>query len=104
MAKFAIFYLGGNKEMSPEDAKAHRQGWQVWLNGLGEAVVSPANPLKGSKSVSRAGVSDADGVTRITGYTIVEAPDMEAALAMAKDCPFLDMGTLEVAEMMSMGG
>lgn len=104
MAKFAIFYLGGNKEMSPEEGKAHRQGWQDWLSGLGEAVVSPGNPMMGNKTVTGAGVADTDGAMRITGYTVVEAADMDAALAMAKGCPFLDMGTLEVAEMMSMGG
>ncbi len=104
MAKFAIFYLGGNKEMSPEEGKAHRQGWQDWLGGLGEAVVSPGNPMMGNKSVTGAGVTDTDGARRITGYTVVEAADMDAALAMAKGCPFLDIGTLEIAEMMSMGG
>ena len=31
-----------------------------------------------------------------------EADDLEGALDMAKACPFLEMGTLEVAEVMEM--
>jgi hypothetical protein len=39
------------------------------------------------------------------GYTIVEADSMEAALAMARACPFLDIGgSLEVSELMEMPG
>ncbi len=36
------------------------------------------------------------------GFSIVTADGMDAALAMAKACPFLDMGTIEVAEVMEM--
>ena len=33
---------------------------------------------------------------------LVEADSMEAVLEMAKTCPFVEMGTIEVAEMMKM--
>lgn len=39
----------------------------------------------------------------MSGYTIVEAESMDAALVMAKACPFLDIeGTLEVSELVQM--
>jgi len=38
----------------------------------------------------------------LTGYSIVKADNFDAALEIAKGCPFLEMGTLEVAEVMEM--
>lgn len=39
----------------------------------------------------------------MSGYTIVQAPDIEKALEMTKACPFLDVGgTLEVSELVEM--
>jgi hypothetical protein len=39
----------------------------------------------------------------MSGYTIVEADSMGAALEMAKTCPFLDIGgSLEVSELIKM--
>ena len=55
-----------------------------------------------SKTVTSSGVSDADKSNRLTGYSTVKADSMDAALEMAKSCPFLEMGTLEVAEVMEM--
>jgi len=41
----------------------------------------------------------------MSGYTIIEADSMEAALSIAKDCPFLEMGgSLEVSELIQMPG
>jgi hypothetical protein len=41
----------------------------------------------------------------MSGFTIIEADSDEAALSMAKACPFLDVGgSLEVSEMMQMPG
>jgi hypothetical protein len=41
----------------------------------------------------------------MSGFTIIEADSMEAALLIAKGCPFLDIaGSLEVSELVQMGG
>jgi len=41
----------------------------------------------------------------MSGFTIVEAGDMEQALTIARACPFLDVGgSLEVSELMQMPG
>ena len=52
--------------------------------------------------MTSSGVSAADESNRLTGYSTVKADSMDAALEMAKSCPFLEMGTLEVAEVMEM--
>jgi hypothetical protein len=102
MSNFIIAYHGGEKPKSPEEGAEGMAKWKTWLAGLGEAVVNPGTPLVNSKIVSSNGVSDDTSQNRLTGYTIVKAENMEAALEMAKSCPFLEMGTLEVAEMMEM--
>jgi len=39
----------------------------------------------------------------MSGFTIIEADSMEAALSIAKDCPFLEIGgSLEVTELIKM--
>jgi hypothetical protein len=41
----------------------------------------------------------------MSGFTIIEADSMESALAIAKSCPFLEIGgSLEVSELMKMPG
>ena len=41
----------------------------------------------------------------MSGYTIIEADSMDAALSIAKVCPFLDIGgSLEVSELVEMPG
>ena len=103
MPDYIIAYHGGNKPETPEEGAEHMGKWKAWVSGLGDAVVNPGTPLGKSKTVSSAGVSDGGGSNALTGFSIVKADSMDAALEMAKACPFLDVGgTLEVAEVMKM--
>jgi hypothetical protein len=99
MPKYLIAYRGGQK--SPQDGAAHRAKWKAWVAGLGDAMVNPGTPLGNGKLVSRNGVSE-PAADRLTGFSIVMADSLAAALDMARGCPFLDIGTLEVAEVMEM--
>ena len=106
MAKFMIGYLGNPpKPSTPEEGAAHMGKWKEWMATLGSAAISPPSPIKASKIVSAGGVSDDTRSDGLTGFIMVEAADMDAALEMAKGDPYLDMagGTLQVAELMSMG-
>jgi len=38
----------------------------------------------------------------LTGFSVVKADGMDAALKMAKGCPHLEHGTVDVAEAMEM--
>ncbi len=102
MPDYIIAYHGGKKPESPEEGAKQMAKWQAWVGGLGDAVVNPGTPLGKSKIVSSGGVSDDGGSNSLTGFSIVKADSMDAALEMAKECPFLDIGTLEVAEVMEM--
>ncbi len=76
-----------------------------WLSSLGDAAVSPANPLKNTSTVNPDGTVTTGGSTTMSGYTIIQADSMDAALSIAKICPFLDIGgSLEVSELVEMPG
>ncbi len=108
MAKFIIAYLGSPKPSappSPEDQQKHMQVWKDWMGGLGEAVVSMPAPLMGSKVIKADGVSDNTDPNAMTGFMVVEAADMDAAVEMAKGDPYLGMdgAAIQVGEMRQMG-
>ena len=102
MSNYIFAYHGGKKPDSPEEGAKLMVKWNAWLDGLGDAAVDPGSPLGMSKTVSSAGVSDDGGSNPLSGFSIVKAGSMDAALEMAKGCPFLEMGTIEVAEVMEM--
>ena len=105
MPQYVMFYLGGNPPSSPEEGQQHMAKYMEWLGSLGDAAVSPANPLKNTTTVNPDGSVSEGGTTTMSGYTIVQADSMDAALEMAKACPFLDVGgSLEVAELAQMPG
>jgi len=105
MAQYVIVYLGGNPPSTPEEGKQHMAKYMDWLSSLGDKAVSPANPLKGTQTVNSDGSVSEGGTVGMSGYTIIEADSMEAALSVAKACPFLEVGgTLEVSELMKMPG
>ncbi len=74
----------------------------AWIAGMGDAVVNPGTPFKDSKTVSADGVEDGGGPNPIMGFTEVTADSLDAALEMAQASPFLEMGTIEVAEAVQM--
>lgn len=105
MSQYVMVYLGGGQPSSPEEGKRHFARYMDWLSALGDAVVSPANPLKDTCTVHPDGSVSPGSVSTMSGYTIVQADSIDDALAMAKDCPFLEMGgSLEVSERIEMPG
>ena len=105
MAQYVIVYLGGDQPSTPEEGKKHMSKYMDWLSSLGDSAISPANPLKNTHTVNSDGTVSSGGTSSMSGYTIIEAESMEAALLIAKACPFLDIGgSLEVSELIQMSG
>ena len=103
MPNYFIAYRGGKKPESAEAGAEHMAKWKAWIGGLGDAVVNPGTPLGKFRTVSSQGISDGAGAEPLTGYSVVKADSLDAAVEMVKDCPLLEIGgTLEVAEMMEM--
>lgn len=102
MAEFILEYHGGRQPETPEEGAAHRERWEAWITGLGETIVNPGTPLGPRKTVSPEGVSDGGNAGSMIGFSVVKADSLDAAVDIAKSCPFLEIGTVEVAEMMKM--
>ncbi len=101
MPQYVITYLGGNQPSGPEEGKQHMAKYMEWISSLGENAVSPMNPFKGTHTVNPDGTS----TTKMSGFTIIKADTIDAALSIAKSCPFLDIGgSLEVSELMQVPG
>ncbi len=76
--------------------------FEAWVGGLGDAVVNRGHPLGKSKTVSPSCVSGDGGSNPLVGFSIMKADSMDAALEMAKGYPHLEIGTVEVVEMMDL--
>jgi hypothetical protein len=77
-----------------------RAEWQSWFGGMGSALVDVGNAVTEYASVGEVGGSG----SRVVGYSVVCAEDMDSALALAKDCPTLRIGGgVEVGPVMEAG-
>ncbi|MEM9278644.1 MAG: hypothetical protein AAGA76_08725 [Pseudomonadota bacterium] len=102
MAKYFYAYHGGKKPETPEAGMEFMNRWRSWMDSLGPAMVDRGYPAGMSKTLSSEGIADHGGSNPLSGISIVEADTIEAAIEMAKGCPHLDHGTIEIAEAMDM--
>ncbi len=102
MKQYVFAYYGEPKFKNPDDGKKHMAEWGAWMKLLGKVMVNPGVPLKATKTVSFKGVKDSGGSNRLTGYSVIEAKNFQDAVKMAKKCPHLKFGTIDVGEAMDM--
>jgi len=93
MANFLLTYHGGGMPDSPEELVKVTAAWNAWFGELGDAVVDGGNPCSQSKAISPDG-SVMDATTFPSGYSIIRAADMDAAVAASKGCPVLAGGAV----------
>jgi hypothetical protein len=94
MANFVLLYSGGSMPESEAEQAAAMQAWGAWYGGLGSAVVDGGNPFTPvAKSIASDGtVSDGPVGTMASGYSVIKADSLNAAVEMAKGCPVLQSG------------
>ena len=104
MPQFIFAYHGGKSPDTPEEGAKIMAAWQAWMGGMGEDLVIPGAPVGMSKTVSEGGIADDGGSNPVSGYSVVQAADLDAACDMAKGCPMVadGSGTVEVAEVLEM--
>jgi hypothetical protein len=74
--------------------------WRAWFGGLGSALMDVGNAVTEHASLGEVGGSG----SRMIGYSVLSAEDMDSALALAKDCPVLRVGGgVEVGPVMEVG-
>lgn len=103
MPKFVFIYHGGSKPSSPEEGQKVMAKWMSWLEGLGSDVVDGGNPVGMSKTVFADKVADNGGANPASGYSLINASNMDDAIKKAKGCPILSGGgSIEIAEAIKM--
>jgi hypothetical protein len=93
MTNYVFMYSGGHGVAADEaERDAQYAKWGQWFGELGVAVVDGGAATGKAKTVG-AGGSVSDGGSRgLTGYSIVSAASLDAAVELAKGCPVLEIG------------
>ncbi len=94
MSKYVLLYTGGGMSGTEAEQKAAMKAWEDWFGKLGKAVADQGDPFKpAAKTIGANGaVSDGAVGTAATGYSIIEADSLDAAVKLAKGCPALQGG------------
>ena len=104
MAKYLFVYHGGSQPETEEEGQKEMDAWGSWLASMGAAVVDGGNPVGQSYTVEGDGsVAENGGPNPASGYSLIEASDLDDAIAKAKGCPILNSnGSIELAETFDM--
>lgn len=96
MANYLLVYSGGSMPDTDEEKAKVMQAWTSWFEKLGAAVVDGGNPTTGKAKTINSDMSVVDGpVDMVSGYSVIKADSLEAAVEMTKTCPIL-MGGAKV--------
>ena len=84
MKKFVLLHVGF-EQPTPEIMRA----WGEWFASIQDVMVDQGG-FKPGREISQEGVADLafDG-SALTGFNIIEAPDLEAATEIASRCPYI---------------
>jgi len=104
MPKYVFVYHGGSMAEGATAQAEAMAAWGAWFGSLGEALVDGGNPTGPAKTIASDGkIIAGGGANPISGYSLVSAGTLDAAVALAKSCPVLaNGGSVEVAEAMAM--
>jgi hypothetical protein len=61
--------------------------WSAYFERIGPSVIDPGQPVFERTSIGQVGDS-----TKLGGYSVVKADSLEAAVALAKECPTVHLG------------
>ncbi len=100
MAKYLLVYTGdATQPASEEEGQAVMASWVAWFEGIGAGVADAGNPTGPARTVATDGSVSDGAPSGITGYSVIEAADLDAAAALAGSCPHLAAGgRVEVLE------
>lgn len=93
MANYVLVYHGGAMPESPEEGAKVMQAWTDWFAKLGEALVDGGNPASKTRRIAADGAVS-DDAAGPSGYSILKADSLDAAVELAKGCPVLAGGAL----------
>jgi hypothetical protein len=100
MPMYLITYHGGEGIPSSREARQQAmEAFAVWAGTVGDAMVDPGAPLSAIKTVSEGSVTDRPAREPISGYTLLQADELNAAVRLVENHPFIGRGgSLQVSE------
>lgn len=99
MANYLLVYHGGAMPENPEEGAKVMQAWNDWFGVLGDKLIDGGNPVSQVRTIAANGSVSNGGTNPSTGYSVIKADNLDAAVALAKGCPVLQGGaSVEVAE------
>jgi hypothetical protein len=99
MANFLLVFHGGSMPESQEEGAKVMQAWTDWFGVLGDKLVDAGNPVSNVRTIASDGSVTDGGTNPSSGYSVIKADSLDAAVALAKGCPVLQGGaSVEVAE------
>jgi hypothetical protein len=101
--KFLVTYHGAGAP-SPDEAQQAMAAFMAWAQSVGSALVDPGAPLGPRKTVSSGSVTDGAAGGPAGGYSILEAADLESAVDLVRNHPFVSRGgSLEISQAVAPG-
>jgi hypothetical protein len=100
MPKYLVTYHEtGQMPHDPESMAKAREAFMQWAGKTGAALVEPGAPIGATRVVSSSGAEPGSADGPFNGWSVVEAPDVDAAMAILADHPFIGRGgLLQVSE------
>jgi hypothetical protein len=95
MANYLLTFHGGSMPATKEEQDQVMSAWTDWFGKLGDALVDGGNPISKAKAISPDG-SVMDATSAPSGYSIIKADDLDAAVELSKGCPVLAGGAAVV--------
>jgi hypothetical protein len=93
MANYVFAYSGGRGVATNEaERNAQYARWGQWFAELGSAVIDGGAATGTAKTVGPGGSLSDGGSRGLSGYSIVSADSLDAAVELAKGCPVLEIG------------
>jgi hypothetical protein len=101
---YLLVYHGGAMPETPEEGARVMQAWTDWFGTLGDALVDGGNPVSEVRTIGNNGSVSNGALNPASGYSIIKADNLDAAVVLAKGCPILNggLGSIEVAETTAM--
>lgn len=105
MADYLVVYHGaGGAEGTRDEKMARMEKWLAWMGGLAGSVKDAGHPASRAWTVSKDGTTEDAGGNPATGYSVLTAESMQAALEMVVNSPHLqEGGTIELVELLGAG-
>jgi hypothetical protein len=96
MPKF-VFSFRAPTNRTPSEAQ--EAAWGEWFGTIGGSIADFGNRVGEASTLGNVGAG-----TTLGGYTVINADDLESAVALAKGCPGLQHGGgVEIGSVVEMG-